>query len=375
MQSKWLVKSASALAMVAVMATETMSPIPAYAGVPGVFATEYTQLLNYAELAGQLEKQVLMVENQLNQLADMAKHGITITNQLFGTVASDINNLNQIVKTGQSLSYTMSNLDGSFRLRFPGYSSSTNYGQSYQTWSQTSLDSTRGTLNAAGLQNSQFNSDEALLKTLQGQSQSAVGRMQAIEVGNQIAENQSEQLMKLRQLMMADIQSKAAYQGALVQAEATKQGAVSDRAAADTMRKGREQGQQGAGEEHCGSCSQQHNPHGRGEADVSDRSNCRTCYGLRWRSSLDGRSLPTRHRENDPNKRYSVQYECGADARKCNHQAGQGGPDGAGEIEFDAVERRSCREVFLVNQLRQDGAPGRRFKCVSRRQSEGQKEK
>ena len=153
----------------------------------------------------------------------MAKHGITITDQLFGTVASDITNLNQIVKTGQSLSYTMSNLDSSFRLRFPGYSSSTNYGQSYQTWSQTSLDSTLGALNAAGLQNSQFNSDEALLQTLQGQSQSAVGRMQAIEVGNQIAENQAEQLMKLRQLMMADMQSKASYQGALVQAEATKQ--------------------------------------------------------------------------------------------------------------------------------------------------------
>jgi len=223
MQTKWLAKSATAVVLVAVMATETLSPVPAHAGVPGVFATEYTQILNYVELAGQLEKQVLMVENQLNQLADMAKHGITITDQLFGTVASDINNLNQIVKTGQSLSYTMSNLDGSFRLRFPGYSSSTNYGQSYQTWSQTSLDSTRGALNAAGLQNSQFNSDEALLKTLQGQSQSAVGRMQAIEVGNQIAENQAEQLMKLRQLMMADMQSKASYQGSLVQAEATKQ--------------------------------------------------------------------------------------------------------------------------------------------------------
>jgi P-type conjugative transfer protein TrbJ len=188
-----------------------------------VFATEYTQILNYLQLIGSLEKQVLMVENQLTQIADMAKHGVTITNQLFGTVASDISNLNQIVKTGQSLSYTMSNLDGTFRLRFPGYSSSTNYGQSYQTWSQTSLDSTRGALNAAGLQNSQFSSDQALLKTLQGQSQSAVGRMQAIEVGNQIAENQAEQLMKLRQLMMADMQSKASYQGALVQAEATRQ--------------------------------------------------------------------------------------------------------------------------------------------------------
>ena len=223
MQCKWLAKIATATVLVAVMAAETVNPVPAYAGVPGVFATEYTQILNYLQLIGSLEKQVLMVENQLTQIADMAKHGVTITNQLFGTVASDISNLNQIVKTGQSLSYTMSNLDGTFRLRFPGYSSSTNYGQSYQTWSQTSLDSTRGALNAAGLQNSQFSSDQALLKTLQGQSQSAFGRMQAIEVGNQIAENQAEQLMKLRQLMMADMQSKASYQGALVQAEATRQ--------------------------------------------------------------------------------------------------------------------------------------------------------
>jgi len=188
-----------------------------------LLATEYTQLLNYVELIGQLEQQVLMVENQITQIADMAKHGITITDQLFGTVESDISNLRTIVNTGEALSYTMSNLDSTFRVRFPGYSPSTNYSTAYQTWSQTSLDSTRGALDAAGLQDSQFDSDTALLKTLQGQSQSAVGRMQAIEVGNQIAENQAEQLMKLRQLMMADMQSKAAYQGAQVQAQATTQ--------------------------------------------------------------------------------------------------------------------------------------------------------
>jgi P-type conjugative transfer protein TrbJ len=209
--------------MVAVMATVTINPPAAHAGIPGLFATEITQLLNYVELVGSLEQQVLQVENQITQIADMAKHGITITDQLFGTVGSDISNLRQIVNTGQALSYTMSNMDGAFRLRFPGYSTSTNYGQAYQGWSQTILDSTLGALSAAGLQNSQFDSDTALLQTLQQQSTSAVGRMQAIEVGNQIAENQSEQLMKLRQLMMADMQSKAAYQGSIVQAEATKQ--------------------------------------------------------------------------------------------------------------------------------------------------------
>jgi P-type conjugative transfer protein TrbJ len=223
MMSKWLAKGTGAVAMVALMATVTINPPAAHAGIPGLFATEITQLLNYVELVGSLEQQVLQVENQITQIADMAKHGITITDQLFGTVGSDIANLRQIVNTGQALSYTMSNMDGAFRLRFPGYSTSTNYGQAYQGWSQTSLDSTLGALSAAGLQNSQFDSDTALLQTLQQQSTSAVGRMQAIEVGNQIAENQSEQLMKLRQLMMADMQSKAAYQGSIVQAEATKQ--------------------------------------------------------------------------------------------------------------------------------------------------------
>jgi P-type conjugative transfer protein TrbJ len=148
MKSRWLAKGTSAVAMIAIMGTATICPPPANAGVPGVFATEYTQLLNYAELVGQLEKQVSMVENQLTQISDMTKHGLTISDQLFGTVASDIANLRQIVNTGQALSYTMSNMDGAFKVRFPGYSSTTNYGQSYQQWSQTSLDSTLGALKA-----------------------------------------------------------------------------------------------------------------------------------------------------------------------------------------------------------------------------------
>ena len=124
--------------------TATAIPTEAHAGGVGLFATEYTQLLNYAELVGQLEKQVMMVENQMTQIADMAKRGITISNQLFGTVESDIVNLNRIMNTGQSLAYTLSNMDGTFRLRFPGYVSTTNYGQQYSQWGQTSLDSTLG---------------------------------------------------------------------------------------------------------------------------------------------------------------------------------------------------------------------------------------
>src|SRR3984957_21173860 len=144
MKSRCLAKSTSAVAMIAIMGTATICPPPARAGVPGVFATEYTQLLNYAELVGQLEKQVSMVENQLTQISDMTKHGLTISDQLFGTVASDIANLRQIVNTGQALSYTMSNLDGAFRVRLPGYWPTFNYGQASEQWSATRRDSTLG---------------------------------------------------------------------------------------------------------------------------------------------------------------------------------------------------------------------------------------
>ena len=87
MQKKWLAKGTSAVALVALIATATAIPAQAHAGGVGPFATEYTQLSELCRLVGQLEKQVMMVENQLTQIADMAKHGITITNQLFGTVA------------------------------------------------------------------------------------------------------------------------------------------------------------------------------------------------------------------------------------------------------------------------------------------------
>ena len=50
-------------------------------------------------------------------------------------------------------------------------------------------------------------------------STGAGGQMQAVEVGNQIAEQQVEQLMSLRQLMLTDLQSKQAYQAEQIQKE------------------------------------------------------------------------------------------------------------------------------------------------------------
>jgi type IV secretion system protein TrbJ len=74
-------------------------------------------------------------------------------------------------------------------------------------------------LRAAGLQGQQLNNAQAVLAQLRSMSTGAGGQMQAVEVGNQIAEQQVEQLMSLRQLMLTDLQSKQAYQAEQIQKE------------------------------------------------------------------------------------------------------------------------------------------------------------
>ena len=132
----------------------------------------------------------------------------------------DLSQLSQVVQGGQALAYSMGNLDAQFRNTFPGYSfRSQGYFNDYKKWSQTSLDTTMNSLRAAGLQGQQLNNAQAVLAQLRTMSSGARGQMQAVEVGNQIAEQQVEQLMSLRQLMLTDLQSKQAYQAEQIQKE------------------------------------------------------------------------------------------------------------------------------------------------------------
>ena len=57
-------------------------------------------------------------------------------------------------------------------------------------------------------------------------AQSSDGRMQALQVLGQINEQQVQQLMKLRELMMADLSSKQAYQATVIQREAAGEAAT-----------------------------------------------------------------------------------------------------------------------------------------------------
>ena len=193
----------------------------------GAFATEVTQLLNHAQLVMQYIRQGEQLANELNMYADMLKNSRTLSAHSFGAIMNDINALSGIVQGGRALAYSLGNLDQLFRQTYPGYGYNAGaYYLQYRNWSQTSLDTTLGTLRAAGLQGQQLQSEQAVLSSLRSSLQGTDGRLEALHALGDISEQQVEQLMKLRELMMADMSSKQAYQAAMIQQQAASEAAA-----------------------------------------------------------------------------------------------------------------------------------------------------
>src|ERR1700691_3027623 len=140
-----------------------------------------------------------------------------------------LTNLGNIVAEQQGLSYTLSNLNSEFQRMFPGYvaSQSGNVAPQAAQGFTSTLNTLNGTLHAAAAQAQDFQAEQAALTTLEAKNQGAIGQLQTIQVGNEIALQQVQQLQMLRQLMVAMINAQyvvAAKQGSqAAQAQAQQQ--------------------------------------------------------------------------------------------------------------------------------------------------------
>ena len=166
--------------------------------------------------------QATQIANQLKQLAYQVQNLQNIPRGVWGQVQQDLSALTQIAKVGQSISYADGNLSAEFAKMYPGYVVPTNYTQAYTQWGNNALGGIQGALASAGLQSSQFASEDATFAQLQALSDGSVGHMQAIQVSNMIAIQQVQQLEKLRQLQMAQLQGELGYLATQQQNDLTK---------------------------------------------------------------------------------------------------------------------------------------------------------
>lgn len=180
--------------------------------------TEWTQLANKVQLVQQVQTAMQQLQTQLHQYQNMVTNTLNLPNQIWGNTMADIGKLNALLQQSQALSYSAGNLDGQFAQQYGTYPSylsrqmnGTDWQNKYNQWSQQTSDNALYTLKAISLQSTQMSDEDAVMQQLQTMSQSAQGRMQALQVGNMMAAQAVRQIQKLRQLMMLQLQMQANY--------------------------------------------------------------------------------------------------------------------------------------------------------------------
>jgi P-type conjugative transfer protein TrbJ len=188
-------------------------PAPAHASA-FVGATEITQLANFGQLSASYGQQIQAFITQTAQLQAAVQQLQRLSSMNWTSVSGVLSNLQSVVQNANALSYAMANMDSQFTARFPLYGTQPtgSFASRYATWSKTTNGTIQASLDMAHLQNANLSTEAGLIQTLQQQAQTTQGTVDTLSVGNQIAGEELNQLMELRQLMMADMSSKAAFQ-------------------------------------------------------------------------------------------------------------------------------------------------------------------
>jgi len=193
----------------------TVVPSVKAGGLPGVYGTEWTQIANNIELGNVSVQTLQQLAQAIQQTTTMLQQAKTMDVQMYSDVFGDIQAVQQVVQAGQGLAYSMGNLDSQWNIKYQlnGSQTPNNYGQQYQNWATTSMDTTRGTMQAVTAQGGAFSSDAQMVTNLQNMAKNSVGGSLQAEQGLlQIVAQQLGEQQKLRQLMLADLTAKQAYQ-------------------------------------------------------------------------------------------------------------------------------------------------------------------
>lgn len=203
------------------MVTPLSAQVP---GIPGFgligISTEATQLLNKLQLIG-------IQAEQVKQYLDQIKHSAAYKKLPASDIDAHMAEFEAALQLGQSISATMTNADTLFRQRYPGYGQiRRRYPDEYRIWNQTAMDTLSAVLRATSKQRSKMTAEAAIIFDLKEMSKAAEGRMQVQQTQTVVAAETLNQLLKLRELAMADLSSKVMYQAMQMQKDAATEAAM-----------------------------------------------------------------------------------------------------------------------------------------------------
>ena len=190
-----------------------LSPAFAFAGTLTGGATFPEQIVQEVTEVQQLAQQAQQVQEQIQMVYQQAMNLKNLPTQMWSSVSGDLNNLVNIAGQAQGLSYASQNIASQFTQTYPQASSiGNNYGQQMQTWTTATNSQIQSMLQQNHLQANQFSSQQSALQAIQNASQSAGGRMQVLQAGNQIAGMEVNQIQQLQQEIMAGNSAMGSYE-------------------------------------------------------------------------------------------------------------------------------------------------------------------
>lgn len=192
-------------------------------------STEMTQLLNHAQLVMNYLKEAQTALNAIQMAQMMVREGQMLAQHPSTNIMSDLSMLSTIMVQSQGLAGDMASMDAKFRQMYGAYNGpdpAISYALKYNNWASTTLKTLNGSLNAAGFQGGMLQNEQLWMRQIQAMNQLPMGRDQSLQLGNTIATEEVAQLQALRQLMIADMQSKAAFTAQQVNIQQSQQAAA-----------------------------------------------------------------------------------------------------------------------------------------------------
>ncbi|KQT33266.1 P-type conjugative transfer protein TrbJ [Methylophilus sp. Leaf414] len=179
-----------------------------------VFCVNCTnEVMEMARQAQNIAQYTQQTSNLIAQLEVMRAQAARLTTATpFSQTSSLLSNLMKVVNQGQALGHDISSITRRFENQYPEFGKRQgNYFDTYQKWSQSTSDSIKSALMAAGMQMGNFETESATADTLRTMNQTPAGQLQAIQIGNAVSSEMLDEMRKLRQLNTAQNQAQNAF--------------------------------------------------------------------------------------------------------------------------------------------------------------------
>lgn len=211
----------SVVAIIAVLATPTVIPVsPAAAWYCSNCADRFTQA---TEVAQQIETAIntaQTLQTQIRQYENMLQQGLSLPTTSLNPVTDSMMQLRRVYNQGQHLSGQMSGFTADYRAQYQDFDSFLTeaggdpaaLGEYYGNWSDQTSEAARAAMQSSGMNINQIDDETDMLSTLVDQSQSAQGRMQAVQAGNQINAMLVQQMQKMRVMVNDQISASSIHQ-------------------------------------------------------------------------------------------------------------------------------------------------------------------